>query len=404
MARITKRTLDALKARGEDYFLWDDELRGFGVRVLPKGAKTFLVQYRASGRTRRVKIGRYGALTADEARGRAKTLLGEVAGGENPAEAVSDHRKSPTVREVCERFLRDHVDVRLKATTQYSYRSMVNKVVIPALGTRKIVDIARADIADLHHEHRASPYQANRILCLLSKMFNLAEIWGFRRDGSNPCRHVAKYPEKRRERFLAAQELIRLGETLAKAEAIPAGAEGHETPQVVAAFRLLVLTGCRLREIQLLKWEYITPMHIMLPDSKTGARKVPLPPAALDVLRSLPRVPGNPYVITGAVEGEAMTDLEKPWRRIRDKAELPGVRIHDLRHTYASNAVLAGLSIPILGKILGHTQIQTTMRYAHLADEPVREAASQVAQQLGALIAPPTALQQTKTPRLSVVR
>lgn len=398
MAKLTKRTVDALKPRIENYFAWDDELRGFGVRVLPKGAKTFVVQYRAAGRSRRVKIGRYGLLTADEARARAKTLLGDVADGQNPADAISDHRKSPTVREVCERFMRNHVDVRLKPSTRYDYRKIVNKIVIPALGTRKIVDVTRADIADLHHSNRQAPCRANRILCLLSKMFNLAEVWELRRDGSNPCRHVAKYPEKRRERFLSEVELIRLGKVLATSEA-----SGTEAPQVVAAFRLLVLTGCRLREIQYLRWDYITPTHIALPDSKTGARKVPLPPAALDVLRTMPRVPGNPYVVVGDVPGEAFTDLEKPWRRIREKADLPGVRIHDLRHTYASNAVMSGLSIPLLGKILGHTQIQTTMRYAHIADEPVREAADKVSQQLGALLGASVA-RLSQGPRLQVVR
>jgi len=399
MSKLTKRTIDALTPKPKSYFMWDDELRGFGIRVLPKGGKTFVVQYRAEGRTRRVKIARYGVMTAEEARIRARTLLGEVADGENPAESISTYRKALTVREVCERFLRDHVDVRLKASTRYDYHNIVNKIVIPALGTRKIVDIKRPDIADIHHAHREAPYRANRIMCLLSKLFNLAEVWGLRPDGSNPCRHVAKFPEKRRERFLSAGELIRLGSVLAAAEA-----EGRETPQVVAAFRLLLLTGCRMREIQFLKWDYITTTHIMLPDSKTGARKVPLPPAAFDVLRSLPRVQGNPYVITGAVEGGAMTDLEKPWRRIRALADLNEVRIHDLRHTYASSAVAAGLSIPILGKILGHTQIQTTMRYAHLADEPVREAADKISQQLGALLGSGGTSQPIKSPQLRVVR
>jgi integrase len=397
MSTLTKRTVDALKPRSGSYFVWDDELRGFGVRISPRGAKTFLVQYRADGRTRRLKLGRYGVLTADEARTKARGALGDVADGENPAEVVSTRRAAPTVKDVCTRFLRDHVGVRLKPTTAYNYRLLVERVIVPAIGSRKIVDIKRADIADLHHAHRAAPYQANRILCMLSKLFNLAEVWGLRPDGSNPCRHVAKFPERRRERFLSAPELIRLGEILAAAEE-----DGTETPQVVAAFRLLILTGCRMREIQFLKWDYVTPTHIALPDSKTGARKVPLPPAALDVLRALPRVRGNPYVIVGAVEGQAVTDLEKPWRRIRAAADLPGVRIHDLRHTYASNAVLSGLSIPMVGKILGHTQIQTTMRYAHLADEPVREAADKVAQQLGALIGG-AARRVAKGPHLRVV-
>jgi len=378
MARLTKRAIDALTPRASDYFVWDDELRGFGVRVSPKDAKTFMVQYRAAGRTRRVKVGRYGALTVEEARLRARELLGDVAKGENPAEEISIHRNAASMKEICDRFLRDHVEVRLKPTTERNYRTVINDVIKPALGTRKIIDVSRADVSAIHHKYRDRPYQANRILSVLSKLFNLMEVWGLRPDGSNPCRHVQKYSERKRERFLSAEELGRLGSVLADSQSLPEGQEGHETVYVAAAFKLLILTGCRLSEIQFLKWEYVTDTHLVLPDSKTGARKIPLPSAAREILRTLPRVKDNPYVIVGTIEGQAMHDLEKPWRRIRERAELGDVRIHDLRHTYASNAVLSGLSIPMLGKILGHTQIQTTMRYAHLADDPVREAADHV--------------------------
>jgi integrase len=405
MSKLTKRLIDALKPEDADYFEWDDELRGFGLRVSPKGAKTFLVQYRAGGRTRRVKIGRYGTLTAEEARILARELLGDVAKGENPAEDISSHRKAPTLKDVCERFLRDHVGVRLKPITARDYKATINKIIIPELGSRKIVDIARPDIADLHHRYRARPYQANRIVSVLSKLFNLTEIWGLRPDGSNPCRHVNKFPEGKRERFLSSDEIKRLGEVLSEAEALyAAGRPGGETPYVVAAFRLLMLTGCRLSEIQFLQWGFITATHIALPDSKTGARKVPLPPAAIEVLKTIPRIDGNRYVIAGTVPGESMKDLEKPWRRIRAKAGLEDVRIHDLRHTYASNAVMSGLSIPMVGKILGHSQIQTTMRYAHFADEPVREAADKVSQQLGALLGTGSTSQSVKAPPLRVVR
>ena len=239
----------------------------------------------------------------------------------------------------------------------------------------------RRDIAELHHKARATPYQANRTLGVLSKMFNLAEVWGLRPDGSNPCRHVPKYREMKRERYLAQAELQRLGAVLAEAEC-----DGSETPQIVAAFRLLVLTGCRLGEIQTLKWEYITPRGMELPDTKTGARRIPLPQAARDVLAALPRLDGNPYVIAGKVEGRYATDLQHPWRRIRARAGLDGVRIHDLRHTYASNAVSSGMAIQMVGRLLGHTQLQTTMRYAHLADDPVNRAAEENAARLSASI------------------
>ena len=215
-------------------------------------------------------------------------------------------------------------------------------------------------------------------------MFNLAEVWGLRPDGSNPCRHVPKYREQKRERYLTSAELQRLGRTLSAVEV-----EGSETPYIVAAFRLLILTGCRLSEIQTLKWEYITPRGIELPDSKTGARRIPLPDVARDVLAALPRVSGNPYVIVGKVEGRYATDFQHPWRRIRNRAGLPDVRIHDLRHTYASNAVSSGMPIQMVGRLLGHTQLQTTMRYAHLADDPVNRAAEENAARLSSAIGAP---------------
>jgi integrase len=191
-----------------------------------------------------------------------------------------------------------------------------------------------------------------------------------RPDGSNPCRHVPKYREFKRERYLRQTELRRLGQVLTNCLNA-----GTETPHVVAAFRLLILTGCRLGEIQTLKWEYITPDGMELPDTKTGARRIPLPQAARDVLAQISHLPGNPYVIVGKVPGRHITDLQHPWRRIRELADMIDVRVHDLRHTYASNAVSSGMPIQMVGRLLGHTQLQTTMRYAHLADEPVREAA-----------------------------
>lgn len=225
-------------------------------------------------------------------------------------------------------------------------------------------------------------------------MFNLAEIWGLRPDGSNPCRHVPKYREVKRQRHLSHAELQRLGEMLSEVEH-----DGSESRFIVAAFRLLILTGCRLGEIQTLKWEYITADGMELPDTKTGARRIPLPAAARAVLSALPRVPNTPYVIAGKIEGKHATDLQHAWRRIRDRAGLADVRIHDLRHTYASNAVSAGMPIQMVGRLLGHTQIQTTMRYAHLADDPVRLAAEENAKRLNLSLN----ITQDHKPRLKII-
>jgi len=187
------------------------------------------------------------------------------------SEHSGQHRRAPSVGALCERFFDTHVLENCKPTTQAEYRRAINKFIKPAIGAFRVVDVERKDIAELHNKHRPVPYQANRTLGVLSKMFNLAEVWGLRPDGSNPCRHVPKYREKKRERFLSQGELQRLGQVLTDVEA-----EGSETPFIVAAFRLLILTGCRLGEIQTLKWTYVTLRHMELPDTKTGARRIPL--------------------------------------------------------------------------------------------------------------------------------
>ena len=381
MPKLTKRTVDALTSDAKDYFVWDTLIAGFGVRVMPSGAKTYQAQYRKGGRTRRIALGRHGNVTVEEARLLAKEVLGDVAKGENPAEDIAQHRKAPTVAALCERFFEAHVMERCKPSTQGEYRRAINMFINPALGSFKLVDVERKDVAELHHKFRDKPYQANRTLGVLSKMFNLAEIWGLRPDGSNPCRHVPKYREHKRERYLSQVELQRLGQVLAEAEQ-----DGSETPHIIAAFRLLILTGCRLGEIQTLQWGFITDQGMELPDTKTGARRIPLPSAARAILSALPRFDGNPYVIVGKVAGKHATDFQHPWRRIRERAGLAGVRIHDLRHTYASNAVSSGMPIQMVGRLLGHTQIQTTMRYAHLADDPVKLAAEQNAERLSAFV------------------
>jgi integrase len=385
MPKLTKRTVEGLEARSESYFVWDSEIKGFGLRIMPSGTKTYQVQYRKGGRTRRASIGRHGNITAEQARNRAKEIMGELSKGENPVEEIAQHRRAPTVAALCDRFFEHHVKERCKPRTQGEYRRALDKSIKPAIGNFKVVDVERRDVAELHHKFRHIPYQANRTLGVLSKMFNLAEVWGLRPDGSNPCRHVPKYREEKREWFLHPEELQRLGRALAEVEA-----DGTETPFAVAGFRLLILTGCRLKEIQTLRWDYIRGNNIELPDSKTGARKIPLPQAARDVLAALPRYPDNPHVIAGAVEGQHVTDMQKPWRRIRERASLPDVRTHDLRHSYASNAISTGTDIAQLMRLLGHTQIQTTMRYAHLYDEPVRRAAEANADRLGALLGSPT--------------
>ena len=233
--------------------------------------------------------------------------------------------------------------------------------------------LARRDIAGLHHRMRPTPGAANRVLALLSKMFNLAEQWGLRPDGSNPCRHVERYRERRMERFLSAEELARLGTVLAEAErtaTLPAS--------VIAALRLLIFTGARLGEVLGLRWEHVDFERacLRLPESKTGAKTIYLSPPALEVLQTLRHGSDSPWVLPGRVPGKPLIELRKAWYRIRAKAGLDDVRLHDLRHSFASVGAAAGQSLPVIGALLGHTQAATTQRYAHLAADPLREASN----------------------------
>jgi integrase len=429
MPKITKRLVEAAEVREKDYIICDDELRGFAVRVLPSGKRYYIVQYRIGTRYRRMSLGQHGVLTAETARTKAFKLLAAVKDGKDPAGDRREGRKALTVAELAQRFDKEHIAVRLKPGTAREYRRNLRRFVLPAIGKLKVAGVTKADIARFHHDLRHIPYQANRNLEVISKMFNLSELWGLRPDGSNPRRHIKKYTEEKRERYLSSAELAALGEALSRAEQ-----EGVEDRYAIAAIRLLIFTGCRLNEIMTLKWSYVdfTARCLRLPDSKTGARVVHLGAPALQVLSALERQSDNPWVICGKKPGARRTDLQPLWRRFRRRAtvrfwargegtpeaalvarvehergrepthddclvtaekeslELPtglaDVRIHDLRHSFASGAVALGESLPMIGKLLGHTQVQTTARYAHLAADPVKAAAERVSSNIAALI------------------
>jgi integrase len=402
MPKLTKRVVDQLAPGSVDTVHWDDELRGFGIRVWPSGRKVYLVMSRVKGRLRRITIGPHGPVTAEQARIRAYEFLSEAKAGRDPAKELDQARVAPTIKALGDRFLKEHVANHCKPSTQAEYKRSVELFINPKIGARKVTDIERRDIAELHQGLSHIPYQANRTFGVLSKMFNCAEVWGLRPDGSNPCLHVKKYVEHKRERFLSPEEFAALGKTLSNTQH-----DQSETQSAVDAIRLLALTGCRLGEIMTLKWDYVDlkAQELRLPDSKTGAKIVHLGKSAVKVLKNIKKVEGNPYVVTGRREGSHLTDLQHPWRRIRAKAGLDDVRIHDLRHSYASGALALGEGLPMIGKLLGHTQVQTTARYAHLANSPVKSAADRVSETIEKAMRTKVArrrtqkvLRQTETP------
>jgi integrase len=371
--KLTKRVVDAARAGDGERFLWDPELPGFGLRVRPSGRRYYVVQYRSNGRTRRLTLGPHGALTPDQARRKAAKLLAEARDGGDPAVEIRSAAKSITVADLAKRFLAQHAELKKKPTSLRNDRLNLRLHVLPHLGTLRLAAVTREDVATLHHGLHETPTAANRVLALLSKMFNLAERWGLRADGTNPCRHVEHFPERRRERFLSDDELARLGRVLNEVEQ-----SGTESAEAIAAIRLLLFTGCRVSEVVRLRWEDVDVERrcLRFPDSKTGAKRIPLNSAALAVLDGLARL--SPWVIPGRDRAQPLVNLAKPWDRVRGLAELDGVRLHDLRHTHGSSAAGAGLSLHLVGALLGHRQPATTARYAHLADDPVHEASERV--------------------------
>ena len=363
--KLTKRAIDAFLYEGGWDVRWDDVVKGLGLRVYPSGNKSFLLRYTMrGGRKRTMTLGRFGELTLQQARVDATRTKLAVAAGDDPLAAKQRYKSAPTVTELADRYMAEHARPKKKPKSADSDERNLALYILPTIGEHKVAEVTRNDVSTIHHRMRATPFQANRVLALTSKLFNLAEKWGLRPDGSNPCRHVEKYRERSRERFLSHEELARLNEVLEDA-----GRRQTESSSVIAAIRLLILTGCRLNEILTLCWEDVDLAHkcLRLRDSKTGGRTVHLSAPALEVLANIQRSNTNHHVIVGKLDGAHLVNLEKPWRRIRSKAGLEDVRLHDLRHSFASIAASEGLSLHQIGGLLGHSQAQTTKRYAHLA-------------------------------------
>ena len=389
MARLEQRSLsnravNGLAAGDKELIYWARDLPGFGVRVYPNGTKVYLVQGRGPSGSKRITLGRHGTISADEARRLGAAFLTRIKAGEEPG-AGRGPEGGPTVADLAERYLREHVAVRCKPNTFNGYRQVIGRHILPALGKVPIAALGRKHAAELHYRLRKTPVAANDTVGALSRMLNRAEAWGLVPAGSNPCRFVTPYRTRRPERFLTEEEFRRLGGALDDLEA-----GGRVPVHAAAALRLLILTGCRCGEVLALRWEDVAleRNEVRLRDSKTGPRVVPLSPAAARVLAGVPRPADNPWVIAGREPGARLTHLAYYWYPVRERAGLDDVRLHDLRHSFASRALALGEDLTMIGKLLGHRKIQTTARYAHLARDSVKESAALVAASIGADILP----------------
>jgi integrase len=419
VARITKKAVDALHAGDRDRYGWDDEIRGFGVKVTPRGRKVYLYQYRyprgRAGRTRRVSIGAHGNLAPDQARRRARSLAAAVAEGRDPYADEVEHRRrvneEMTVAQLAVRWL-DAFEAKVRAgdrsqRTLDDYRKAVVRMLVPRLGSRRVKTVSRHDVALLKPDlvEGYGVEQAHHALRALSAM--MAHGMAIGQLGVNPATGQGQFTTRRRERFLSEAELARLGDALRRAEAEglpPAPQERgnyHDPkralvpayPPAVAAIRMLLLTGMRRGEVLGLCWgdvdlvrgELVLQRHKTA--RRTGEKRVPITPLVAEVLEAARSWRTSEYVFPGRKPDSALVGISKVWDRIRRAADLSDVRLHDLRHTFASMGVSQGVGLSLVGSLLGHADPVTTHRYAHLHDDPRRQAAETISTRVQSALA-----------------
>ena len=408
--RISKRTVDWLAAEGRPVIAYDSDLKGFGIRLAPSGALTWFIEYRPGAGGRRIAKKRHAfgsrEFTPEQARQTAKELLAGVALGKDPMADRHRERQAATFKEFAERYIQEEAEAKLKRGTVVNYEIAIRRHANPEIGNIKLDQITTADLSRLHTKiGLTKPMTANRVMECISSIFRYAATSNLVPNGHNPTKGIRAFREQRRERFLNSEELAKFGEALREAETVGTPYDVDESKPTskhapkaqnrrikidsytAAAFRLLILTGARLREIINLRWEYVDLQRglLLLPDSKTGRKAIVLNVHAIAVIRSLDR--RGEYVIFSEQDDKPRADLNRPWRTISARAGLASVRIHDLRHTHASVGAGAGFGLPIIGKLLGHTQASTTQRYAHLDADPLLIASNKIAdlitQQMG---------------------
>ena len=385
----TKVNLETYKGENnERYIVWDTAIAGFGLRVYPSGRKSYVLSYRHHGRKRLMTIATHGIDTLAEAQKKAKAELGKVATDTDPLAQKQKRTQGERVKDLSSTYMERHAKVNKKSWPDD--QAMIDRWIVPAWGTLKVSSVTRDDVAALHRKigaqinpktKKPKHTTANRVLALISKMWSLAEIWGFTNEGHpNPTRKIQHYKEIKRDRFVTHEEMPTLAKCIK--------AEPNQSAK--AAMWLYLLTGLRREAVLSLKWDDIdtTRQEVRLSDTKAGrVHYLPLSQPALNILEKLPRIDGNPYVLPGRVSGKHLVNIDKPWRRVRKAAKLDDVKLHDLRRTVGSWLAQDGNSLPLIGKVLDHSNTGTTQIYARFADDSGRRAldnhGDQIAKQAG---------------------
>jgi integrase len=342
---LTKRAIDGMTYQGRNgqrQVTWDDELSGFGVRVYPNGKKAFVLSYRIAGRKRLMTLGTYGQYSVDEARKLARKHLVAIDGGLDPLEARQNDAQGETLRDLCAAYIERYAKPHKRSWGEDQRR--IDRHLLPAWGNRKARAISSTDAATLHSKiGKTAPYEANRTLALISKMFELARRWGFvPKDQGNPARDIDRFKEHKRDRWVNPEELPRLAQAI----------DAEPNVYVRMALWLYLLTGVRKSELLVAQWDDIDweRQELRLSETKAGrVHYVPLSAPALAILRELPRLEGNPYILPGHIHGRPIVNISRPWRRIRKAAGVEDVRLHDLRRTVGSWLAQSGNSLHLIG-------------------------------------------------------
>ena len=386
--KLTKSVVESLTCGSEEYVIWDSALPGFGIRVKPSNVKSYIVQYRnrKTGASRRKTIGQHGPLlTFHKAKERARIILADALKGNDPVADDRTVRDAPTMRQLAADYLEQHAVPKKRARSVKNDRSMIDRIILPRLGSKKVAAVQSRDIQSLHVSMKKTPYQANRLLALLSKMLSLALKWGWRSD--NPVKGIERFQEERRERWLSDRELSQLLSVLI----------AHPNERAANAVRLQLLTGARLGEVLKARWSdfdlergvWTKPSHHT---KQKRTEHIPLSGPTLTLLTDM-REKGDPNeanLLPGNASGRPLQDIKKFWKAVTEQAGIADYRLHDNRHTHASHLVSSGLSLEIVGRLLGHTNPTTTKRYAHMADSPLRAATERFGAKLDALHAAPS--------------